>query len=70
MQSVAIVLAGNFEIEQPTQRQAAALMETINRLHVKYRIPRENIIGHKEASPDACPGKNLTALLERIKSRL
>lgn len=70
MQSVAIVLAGNFEIEQPTQRQIAALMATVNRLHDKYRVAPENIIGHKEASPDACPGKNLTKIIERIKSRL
>lgn len=70
MRSIGIVLAGNFEEEQPTQRQAEALTKLIKGLSKRYDIARHSIMGHKEASPDKCPGENLKAILEKIKRTL
>jgi len=50
--SNAICCLGNFENETPTQYQLTA----IRRLQEKYKW--EEIYGHKDIKPTACPGKN------------
>lgn len=63
--SLAIVLAGDFNVEQPDPRQLRALSDLVGRLQAKYDIPAENVIGHTEASPTSCPGKNILLRFHR-----
>lgn len=44
---IGICLVGNFETSAPTEKQMAALSTLIKRLSKTYRIPAENIIGHR-----------------------
>ncbi|MEK7448933.1 MAG: peptidoglycan recognition family protein, partial [Planctomycetota bacterium] len=68
--SLAICLVGDFDKNNPTEKQMIALRQLIRELQQKYNIPTENIIGHKEADPGKtdCPGKNFP--MTAIKSRL
>lgn len=67
MRSVAIVLAGNFQEEEPTKAQIKALKETVANIRAQSGIHSEAIIGHREASPDACPGKNLIPYVDQLR---
>ena len=60
--SIAIALAGNFDVEQPTEKQLNALRGLVKTLDDQYHF--EKIMGHRHVpgSPTACPGKNLMAL--------
>ena len=69
--SIGICLTGNFEIEVPTNAQIATLQILLKRLRVKYNIPKEQVLGHREV-PNAhtlCPGKNLLAWIRDYKKK-
>jgi N-acetyl-anhydromuramyl-L-alanine amidase AmpD len=58
--SIGICLAGNFEIEKPTDHQIFMLRDALQMLSYRFKIPRARILGHKETgAATACPGKNL-----------
>lgn len=57
--SIGICLCGNFENEKPEDKQIFALRDLLNELCKKYIISRENIFGHCDINPTACPGKNI-----------
>lgn len=63
--AISIVLAGNFDIEKPSDAQLKALRKLVAELDSTYRF--EKIIGHRDASATACPGK---FLLEAIADLL
>lgn len=58
--SLAIMLIGNFNKEEPTQKQIETLANLIDRLKKKYAIKPENIKGHRKFKATACPGNNFT----------
>lgn len=64
LESIAIVLAGNFDIEEPNRGQLIAIRSLVKRLDSIYHF--EKIIGHRDASPTACPGKHLDQALKDI----
>lgn len=64
LDSIAVVLAGNFEIEEPSRAQLASLRRTVRELRLAY--PDIEIIGHRDASPTSCPGRNLEKLLPTL----
>ena len=55
--SLGICLEGNFEIEQPTEKQLTSLSELIQYLKKKYG--NIQVVGHRDLNATACPGKNL-----------
>jgi hypothetical protein len=59
-QSLAIMLIGNFDKEEPTQKQIETLANLVDRLKRKYAIKPEDIQGHRKFRATACPGGNLT----------
>jgi hypothetical protein len=60
-----IVVLGNFEREEPSERQLAAAADTMAFLAAKYHVPVERIAGHRDYSgKTACPGRNLARYLE------
>lgn len=62
--AIQIVLAGNFEVEKPTEPQLKALRRLTAKLDAKYHFDR--IIPHKDASPSSCPGKNLLEAIQDL----
>jgi N-acetyl-anhydromuramyl-L-alanine amidase AmpD len=71
-QSLGIALTGNFEIENPAKEQIATLDDLLGRLRTKYSIPKENVLGHKEAEGTStlCPGKNFLPYLRTYRKRV
>ena len=62
--SLGICLEGNFEIEQPTEKQLTNLSELIQYLKKKYG--NIQVVGHKDLNATACPGKNLYSKLGSV----
>ena len=66
--SIGVELDGNFENEQPTEKQIESLVWLIGFLNVKLGR-KLTVIGHREAPQNqtACPGKNMMAIESRWK---
>jgi len=56
---IAICLDGNFEKQNPTEKQLKALDWLLRELMNRYNLTRNDVLGHRELKPTACPGKNL-----------
>jgi len=54
--SIGICFEGNFETETMGTQQLIGGMKAINEVLAKY--PHLKIVGHRELTPTACPGKN------------
>ena len=68
--SLGICLAGNFENEFPTAAQLKSLSKLLNSLVVKYNVPPNRILGHREVkgANTLCPGKYLLEWLFTYRS--
>lgn len=64
---VLIVLEGNFQEEQPTPGQLAAMQRLVAEFSARWRIPAERIGGHNDFADTACPGRNLEAYLPELR---
>ena len=63
---IGICLVGNFEKNQPTPAQRAALLKLTNYLAREFAIPSARIIGHRDVnSTTLCPGVNMNLALLR-----
>ena len=58
-ESVGICLAGNFDVEQPTEAQKNQLTQICMSLMTFYKIPINRIYGHRDFRQTSCPGKNI-----------
>ncbi len=71
--SIGIAVCGDFHPtsgnEQPTAEQLATLQVILDSVRKQRGIPREHVIGHREA-PDAtnCPGDNLLAYIQLYRA--
>jgi len=70
--SIGICLSGNFDIEDPTSDQMRMLIWLVDRLRTKYKIPVDNVVGHRAYAVDAkgrsyksCPGIRFTDAMIR-----
>lgn len=70
MHSLQIVLAGEFQHEEPTKAQLRSLSKLTDRLRKKYNIPVEHIIAHREASSTTCPGDMMMEKIQQMRVRL
>ena len=71
--SIGICLIGNLDEKIPTRKQLEQLINFLIKLSKKYKIPTENILGHREF-PDVtktCPGKlvNMNLIREAVKPK-
>jgi len=62
-ESIGICLVGNFNDSKPTARQMESLLKLSSDLQKQYRIPKANILLHKEVDKRQtdCPGKKFPA---------
>ncbi|WP_242927870.1 peptidoglycan recognition protein family protein [Pontibacter vulgaris] len=54
-----VVVEGNFEEEELTQKQMKTLHLLVPALAKRYKIPADSIATHKDYAQTACPGKKL-----------
>lgn len=62
--SLGIVLAGDFEHDELPAVQLQALKKLVQSLAMKYKVSKSHIIAHKEASSTSCPGRHLEEALK------
>lgn len=58
--SLSICMAGNFDIEMPTQKQVSSLRQFLKSKMLKYNIPTDMIMPHRSLGQTSCYGNNLT----------
>src|SRR3990167_3950043 len=57
--SLGICLAGNFDATLPTWEQTEALRTLLKTLQIKYSIPTDKIVPHREFANKTCYGRRL-----------
>jgi len=62
---IGICLVGNFEETDPTPAQMRSLAKLVGYLERTYSIPPNCVIGHRDAKPTECPGRNLNIMVVR-----
>ena len=62
-----ICLTGNFEIEEPSEKQLSSLQTLLIKLKSEYNISDNQIYGHRELSRTLCPGKTLMSWIEAYR---
>jgi len=69
---IAVALVGNFEQHSVSPLQWESLVNLATMLAVKYSIPPERIIAHRELWETACPGKHfdINKLRSEIKKNM
>lgn len=69
-QGIGICLVGNFDLDRPTQAQLQGLAKLTAYLMQTYRIPAENIVGHRDTKATECPGRHVNlAAVRQMASR-
>ena len=58
--SIGVCLTGNFQTESPNNDQLEQLKDLLLRLMLKYNLTESHISFHKDLTPTACPGNNIT----------
>lgn len=62
---IGICLVGDFDKSNPTPAQLRALARLTSHLMKTYNIPANRVIGHGDAKPTECPGRNLSVAAVR-----
>jgi hypothetical protein len=57
--NIGVVALGNFDRQQPTRAQLAALQQHVRLLMSAFRVPAARLRTHQEWAPTACPGRRL-----------
>lgn len=65
---VLVVLEGNFEEEPLADAQWATLVKMVAWLAARYQVVPADVQGHKDYAQTACPGKQLEALLPKLRA--
>ena len=60
LSSIGICLAGNFDLEMPTEAQKTALRTLLRDLTLKYYILPSEIVPHRKFAPKSCYGSKLS----------
>ncbi len=57
--NLAVMLLGNFDLQQPSDAQYTRLIDTLRKLRQHHSVPVTRIYTHQELKPTACPGRAL-----------
>jgi N-acetyl-anhydromuramyl-L-alanine amidase AmpD len=57
--NIGVMLLGNFEIQEPSADQSAALAELCGFLMEQYDIRKQHVYGHRDLGHSLCPGRHL-----------
>ncbi len=67
--NLGILVMGNFELQNPSPQQRAALQKFVNQQMSTYRLSAGNVVTHQELAPTACPGRSLQAYMNDLRGR-
>ena len=59
-----ISVLGNYNLQEPTDAQLSAITDLMTRAASEFGIPIDNIQGHSDLAPTACPGDHLRKYLD------
>jgi len=65
--NVGVLCMGNFEIQQPSRAQVAALEQFLQQLMQQYGVSVNRVRTHQEWAPTLCPGRNMQARVEGLR---
>ena len=67
--NIGIVVLGNFEQQQPSDRQLAAVQNHVALLMNAFRVPTRRVQTHQEwqGAATVCPGSQLQVYLEKLR---
>lgn len=65
--NLGVCLQGNFEQEQPKQKQLSTLKNFLDSRTAKYGLSAKDVIPHKQVGQTLCPGHYLNKWLEDYK---
>ena len=65
-----VVVEGNFEKEKIKDIQYQKLEQLVITLAKKYKVPAEDITGHKDQAQTTCPGEDLYKLLPKLREKV
>lgn len=65
-----IVVEGNFQKEKIKDIQYEKLEQLVIALAKKYKVPAEEITGHKDRAETTCPGEDLYKLLPQLRQKV
>jgi hypothetical protein len=66
--NIGVVALGNFDRQEPTRSQLAALHRHVRVLMSAFNIPATRLRTHQEWAPTACPGRNLQRYMVTARS--
>lgn len=66
--NLGILVLGNFEVQQPTQPQLAAVDRFVSQQITRYRVSMGRVRTHREIAQTECPGRNLQSYLVRTRN--
>jgi LysM repeat protein len=67
--NIGICLMGDFDIQRVPPAQRTALLNSLDRLCLKYGINRANVFGHQKFKITKCPGRFLTLIIDAYAQR-
>lgn len=65
--NLGVMVLGNFDRQDPTQKQIDALFQTARALKRHYRVRTADVKSHKEIRPTACPGAKLQRHMDALR---
>lgn len=65
--NIGIMLLGNFDIQEPSEKQLSSMKQLVGLFREHYRIKRHRIYGHRDLGASACPGENLYVYVQKMK---
>ena len=67
--SIGICLTGNFMFDRMTSQQTLSLKVLLDRLKEEWKIPNQNIFGHREKGMTLCPGNKLMGWIKKYRKK-
>lgn len=65
---IGVCVVGNYDVQYPREEMLSRLVPLLRVLCGIFKIPPENIMGHRDYAEKSCPGKNFD--LNIIRARL
>lgn len=66
--NLGVLVLGNFEAQQPTSPQVAAVERFLVMQMRAYRVPVTRVHTHRELASTLCPGRNMQFAMNRLRS--
>lgn len=66
--NIGVVLIGNFEDHELSEKQKQAMFDFVHFLKLKYKIQSKNVFAHEHFKGTKCPGKFVMPYVEQLRA--